>query len=162
MIDPHVLDPTHAPTPFTASEIRDACPAGRTIRLLVERPGQPSYLRVNRFIAVDADGAEQQSENLAEDGAPTGVPEAHRSSWLDLQCHASFPLHRTSIEEETIEIPIGRLDCFRYTVSDGPNREVFWFAKDKPGMPVRFVTIEGDVVTSVVTMTDDVIETVGG
>lgn len=155
MIDPHAFDPTHAPTPFTATEIRDACPAGRTIRLLVERPGLTSYVRVNRFVAVDADGAEHEGEDLTEDGAPAGVPEAHRSSWMDLQSHASFPRCRTSIEEETIEIPVGRLDCLRYTVSDGPNREVFWFAKDKPGMPVRFATVEGDVVTSTVTMIDD-------
>ncbi len=158
-IDSHILDPTHAPTPFTSSEIRDGCPLGRTVQLLVERPGETSYLRVNRFVVVDLDGAEQESENLTMDGVSLGAAQAHRSTWLDLQRHASFPLDRTTIEEETIETPIGRLECMRYVVTDGPDRDVFWFARSRPGMPVKFISQQGDVTASTVTMTRDEIVT---
>jgi hypothetical protein len=47
--DPHVLAPGRAPTPFTAEEIRDGCPAGRTIRLRVDMVGQASFQRCSRF-----------------------------------------------------------------------------------------------------------------
>ena len=60
-------------------------------------------------------------------------------TWLDLQGHASFPADDTTIESETIETPLGELDCLRYTVRDGASEKIFWFAKDLPGMPVRFV-----------------------
>ena len=54
--DPHVLEPGHAPTPFTAEEIRRGCPPGRTIRMLVEIEGvEPAY-RVNRFVGCDEAG----------------------------------------------------------------------------------------------------------
>lgn len=36
--DPRVVQPGHAQTPFTADEIREGCPTGRTIGLLVEPP----------------------------------------------------------------------------------------------------------------------------
>ncbi len=34
--DPHILHPDHAPTPFTADEIRTGCPAGRTVTMAVD------------------------------------------------------------------------------------------------------------------------------
>lgn len=46
--------------------------------------------------------------------------------------------------------PIGELDCLRYTVREGATENVFWFATDLPGMPVRFVTrIDGEVELTV-------------
>ncbi|MGA7098213.1 MAG: hypothetical protein WB245_11685 [Acidimicrobiia bacterium] len=162
--DPHILDPGHAPTPFTAAAIRSGCPAGRTIRLSVERSGQPTYVRVNRFVSTDAEGAVQQSQNFTIEGAELTSPETSRATWLDLQRHASFPRDRTRIDEETIALPVGGLECLRYTVTDEEMVQIFWFALEKPGMPVKFISREHDVVTSSVTMISDVIEgkTVGG
>lgn len=162
--DPHILETSHAPTPFTAAAIRAGCPAGRTVRLSVERSGQPPYVRVNRFVSTDAEGAVQQSQNLSVDGAAITSPEVSRASWLDLQRHASFPRDRTQIDEETIALPVGRLECLRYTVTDEEEEQVFWFAVAKPGMPVKYLIRDHDTVTSSVTMISDVIEkkTVGG
>jgi hypothetical protein len=162
--DPHILDLAHSPTPFTAAEIRSGCPVGRTIRLSVERPGQTPYVRVNRFVSTDAEGAVQQSQNFTVDGAALTSPETSSVTWLDLQRHASFPRDRTRIDEETIVLSVGRLECLRYTVTDEEMVQVFWFALEKPGMPVKFINREHDVVTSSVSMISDVIdrETVGG
>ncbi|MGH3482585.1 MAG: hypothetical protein ACRDPQ_05060 [Nocardioidaceae bacterium] len=148
--DPHVLEPGQAPPPFTADEIRHGCPAGRTIRLRVDVQGETSILRVNRFLDCDASGATMERTRLSLDGDPLGEPEAARVTWRDLQGHASFPADRTTIESVRIDTAIGELDCLRYTVRDGSTEEVFWFARELPGMPIQYLTREaGDVVTTV-------------
>ena len=59
--DPHQLRPDHLPTPFSAEEIRVGCPPGRTVRSLVIQPRSEPYVHVTRFVAGDAEGAEQES-----------------------------------------------------------------------------------------------------
>ena len=150
--DPHVLRPDHAPTPFTAADIRANCRPGRLVTVLVEPADGEPFRRITRFIACDADGADQEFRNLALDGSPLGPAELRRSRWLDLQGHASFPRDATTIEPDTIDLPIGRLDCLRYTVVEGDEVDVFWFALRKPGMPVQVVTRDGAGSVSRVTM----------
>lgn len=155
--DPHVLAPGQAPTPFTADEIRAGCPAGRTIRLRVEVVGETPFERVSRFAECDDAGATLERSRLSLDGVPLAEPEADRLTWRDLQAHASFPADDTTIEIERIETAIGELDCLRYTVRRGATDEVFWFAKDLPGMPIRSLTrTDGQVVTTV-TVVDNTI-----
>ena len=147
--DPHVLEPGHARTPFTAEEIRTGCPAGRTIRMRVEAAGEPATYRVSRFVECDDTGALAERYAATDDGTPLGDRQSGRVTWRDLQAHASFPADRTTIEPEQIETPIGTLDCLRYTVRDGATEEVFWFAAALPGMPVRYLTrADGRVVAS--------------
>lgn len=141
--DPHVLAPGRAPTPFTAAEIRERCAAGKTIRVLVEIDGAAPYQRVTTYVDCDDAGATIERSQLALDGTPLERPELDRVSWLDLQGHASFPADETTIEPERIETPLGELACLRYTVRDDAGDQVFWFAKDYPGMPVRFLTRSG-------------------
>lgn len=130
-----MLGPGLAPTPFTAAEIRAGCPAGRTIDLLVESPDAAPYVRYNRFISCDETGA------TIERGRRSGDAEIESTrgwaSWAELQAHAAFPAAATTIVPETIAIPVGTVDCLRYTVRDGGSTTVFWFAPAFPGMPVR-------------------------
>ncbi|RHW23840.1 hypothetical protein D0Z08_27500 [Nocardioides immobilis] len=148
--DPHVLAPGTAPTPFTAAQIRDGARAGKEIRVRVEAAGETPYFRVNRYLECDEAGAVLERFHLALDGSPIGDPELDPVAWLDLQGHASFPVDATTIEPERIETPLGELDCLRYTVREGATENVFWFATDLPGMPVRFVTrIDGEVALTV-------------
>jgi hypothetical protein len=153
--DPHVQEPGHAPTPFTAAEIRRGCPTGRTIRLRVEIDGQAAFLSVNRYVHADADGATVERARFTLDGEPLGEAVQGRETWLELQAHASFPADRTEIAPERIETPLGELDCLRYTVTDGSTVETFWFAKTKPGMPIKYMTQEAATVASVVTVIED-------
>jgi hypothetical protein len=136
--DAHRLRPDHHPTPFSADEIRDGCPAGRTVRSLVVESGAEPYLGITRFVAVDAEGAEQEYWRETPDGARLTEARKRRSTWLEFQGHASMPAATTEIAEETIEIPAGRFDCLRYTRSEGDEVSTFWFAKSAPGMPLRF------------------------
>jgi hypothetical protein len=137
--DPHLLDPGTAPTPFTAAEIRAGCPAGRVTTTLTFDRGEQPYLRLNRFLAVDEDGADCVAERQATDGTRLGEIEPYRATWLQFQSHASFPEEVTQIEDESITVGIGAVDCWRYTVTGDDDVTEFWFAKQLPGMPVKVV-----------------------
>ena len=155
--DPHVLAPGQAPTPFTADEIRARCAVGKTIRVLVEADGEAPVQRVTRYVECDDSGATIERSALAPDGSILGDPDVDRVTWLDLQSHASFPADDTTIEPERIETPLGELDCLRYTVQAGASEKVFWFAKDYPGMPIRFLTRSGGKVVMTVSVLESTV-----
>jgi len=154
--DPHIVQSGHAPTPFTAAEIRDGCPEGRTIGILIEpRDGDP-YLTINRFVTVDEEGADTSTESLTMEGEPIDEePVETRSKWKEFQAHASFPEEQTEIDSEVLETQMGELRCKRYTVTDGPTTDVYWFAVDKPGMPVKVETTSPGGVAFRMTMIND-------
>jgi hypothetical protein len=155
--DPHVLAPGQAPTPFTAAEIRDRCPVGKTSRVTVETAGEAPYQRLTRYVECDDSGATIERSTLAPDGSLLGETERDRVTWLDLQSHASFPAAETTIEADRIESPLGDVDCLRYTVRDGETERVLWFATDYPGMPVRFLTRTGGAVVTTVTVIESTV-----
>jgi hypothetical protein len=149
-VDPHLLHADHLPTPFTADEIRAACPAGRFLRFRVERAGEATVIRVSHYVSNDLEGTVQESWAETPRGRRLGSPERERSTWLELQAHASFPAETTDRTEETIEIPAGRFACLRYTRKDPDGTWRFWFALDLPGQPVRYEhEADGAVVSSV-------------
>ena len=152
--DPHVLAPGMAPTPFLAEEIRGVCSAGRTLRALVEAAGSPPSFRVSRYVACDADGATLERSLVSLDGTLLADPEVDHVTWLELQGHASFSAADTTIEPERIDTALGTLDCLRYTVRRGDVDEVFWFATDLPGMPVRRATLRAGQVLVTVTVVE--------
>ncbi|MGI9648417.1 MAG: hypothetical protein ACR2OI_07850 [Acidimicrobiia bacterium] len=156
MTDSHILQPGYAPTPFSAAEIQAGCPAGRTIRLAVEQEGS-KHLRVIRFTAVDADGADQESWEATAGGERIGEPAVSRSSWPEFQAHASFPAAVVAIEEGEVTTPLGTETCLIYRVTGDPEKSVFWFAKERPGMPVKVESqVDGKVVYSMVMVEDEI------
>jgi hypothetical protein len=150
--DPRVLAKGLAPTPFTAGEIRAGCPEGRTIRLLVESSSAAPYVRVNRFVACDEDGATIESWRPVDDCGTGGRVERDRTTWLDLQRHAAFPADATTIEPGTVELCFGTFDCLVYTLESGPR---FWFATALPGMPVKYEIPDGAGWVDVTTVITD-------
>jgi hypothetical protein len=140
--DPHVLGPGLLPTPFTADEIRAGARGGKTIRMLVEEPDGTTYLRVNRFRDADDEGATLERWTSGPTGIVQGEITSSRVTWLELQGHAAFPADLTTLSSETLQLPIGRVDCLRYEVRESSDAEpeTFWFAIDHPGMPVRYET----------------------
>jgi hypothetical protein len=133
----HRLQPDHLPTPFSAAQIREGCPAGRSIRIREEIPGQASTFRRIRFWTVDEETAVQEFQATDQDGRPMGEATLRDSTWLDLQRHASQPAEATTLEEVTLALPFGDVDCWLYTVRAPAGEMLFWFAKDLPGMPVQ-------------------------
>jgi hypothetical protein len=117
---------------------------------VVERGSEP-FISVTRFVSGDADGADQEHWRETPDGARLTEPARRRSSWLDFQRHASMPAATTAIADDEIDIPAGRYACLRYTRREGDSVVTFWFAKEAPGMPLRFEERDaGELVYSTV------------
>jgi hypothetical protein len=143
----HRLRPDHLPTPFSAAQIRDGCPPGRTILIREEEAGQePSYRRIV-FTEVGEETSVQELQATDASGAPLGEPSPGRATWLDLQRHASQPADATTVAEVRLALPFGKFDCWLYTVR-APDAELrFWFAKELPGMPVQVEQWVGGALT---------------
>jgi hypothetical protein len=154
--DPHQFRLGDQPTPFSADEIRQGCPPGRTVRTLVVRAGHDPYVHVARFSTGDEDGGDQEFWNETPGGTRLTETETGHSAWRELQGHASMPADRTTVTEEEIEIPAGRFTCLRYTRTDEDGVGTFWFAKSAPGMPLKFEQqVEGKTVFSSTTLSDE-------
>lgn len=132
----HRLRPDHLPTPFSADQIRDGFEVGRVISLREEEPdAEPGYRQI-RFVQADAEGAIHAFTNTDADGVPIGPTVDRRSTWLQLQGHASQPADRTTCEEVTIELSWGPEPCWKYVVTEADRETRYWFAERMPGMPV--------------------------
>jgi hypothetical protein len=156
MTDPRVLDPDHTPTPFTADEIRSACGEGRTIDVRHERADAPtSYWRTVFHEHVER-GVVITNQPIDESGSALGEPKRMEVTWDELQAHASFPAAATTVSEETITTKLGDLDCLLYTVTEGQTTKLMWFARSRPGLPVRTSELEnGEPVASTDILADD-------
>lgn len=149
MSDPRRLHPDHAPTPFTVEEIRSGCPVGRSVTARTEAAGEPDRVDLTVFVETDADGA-----MLVSNGS------RHRVTWRELQGHASFPAELTTITEEAVQTPLGDMECLCYRVISDDTASTFWFAKDRPGMPILFTVEEnGGLVSTTIVIADEVKET---
>lgn len=154
--DAYVMAPGMAATPFTADEIRAGCPAGRTTHLRIEAAGAPTTVTVTRFDEVDSDGGVFESWTEDEAGHRLGDVERAPFRWVDLQAHASFPKDATDISRESIVTPLGQHDCHRYEVDRGDGSvSTFWFAVDRPGLPIKFTTVADGVTAVTATLIRD-------
>jgi hypothetical protein len=148
------LSPDHAPTPFSAAELRTGCGAGRRFVVEMWRPGHEVVFQGTEFVDADEEGATMRAWNQDETGKRLSQVITRRVTWRELQKHASFESLRTRIDEQELVTPAGRFDCWRYTVtgSAGESSSVdrLWFAKDVPGMPVLFEQeIDGERVVRI-------------
>ncbi len=111
-----------------------------------------------RFVEVDADGAVQEFQAINAEGRPIGEPTLRRSSWLDLQHHASQPATGTVIDEVDLALPFGTEVCWRYTVRTRERCVTFWFAKDRAGMPVQVEErVGGELVSRSIVIGDEAV-----
>lgn len=136
----------HAPTPFDAEQIREACPPGHFRLYRVEVPGRPKLYRVLRFGQRTEEVTTFISRQLDADGHPFGEQRRTRARWEALQAHASFPESRTTIRPTRHTTPAGTFDCWLYEVRErrdgrrGHRRHRvrrYWFAKPLPGPPIQ-------------------------
>ena len=65
------------------------------------------------------------------------------------------PGHQTAVTNETTDLPLGTLECLRYTVRDGDAVDEFWFAVAMPGMPVKVTRASDGRITVTVTVIAD-------
>ena len=60
-----------------------------------------------------------QRWRIGTDGRRDGEIEEGRTTWLQLQGHASFPVSAVTVTPDTVELPLGTVDALRYAVDDG-------------------------------------------
>ena len=135
--DSNRMQPGHAPTPFNAKQLRDACPPGRVDVFLIESSSRPPARQVTRFLNRTPTGAVFESSMLTAEGQPLGATVRARATWEDLQEHASFPAASTVMTEDDVRVPAGSFDCWVYSVTTGSDVQRLYFAKNLPGPPVR-------------------------
>ncbi len=139
----------HAPTPFTASEIRRGCRTGRLIRLRIWSKGKPPAVQTWRFLDDSPTDAKIEMSVADETGRDLGGPKLETVLWADLQSHASFPEAVTEITTTHRATPIGQHECWTYVVRrKGENTvERYWFSKTLPGPPIEYVReVNGEIV----------------
>jgi hypothetical protein len=141
----HRLRPDHLPTPFSATQIRDGSPRGRHIRVRVDHPDQDTTYRQIRLVEADDGGAVHEFQATDADGRPTGDPVKRRSTWIELQGHASQPADQTTLEEADRLLAWGTERCWLYVVRQDDCTEArYWFAQAHPGMPMVVEDWRGD------------------
>lgn len=136
---------TSAPVPFSASEIREATPAGRTMRVRLESNGEVQYQRW-RFEEADLEGFQFSVTETDAEGQPTGEPQSSEGTWEGLESHGRFPASHTTIESTEVTTELGTLTVRLYTVNVPERGEThrFWFADDLPGAPVQMTVDAGE------------------
>lgn len=156
----HVMQEGHAPTPFSAREIREGCPDGRRVRFrTTPGPDAAPFETELRFVDGDAEAVMVENIRLGADGLPIGEPRGRRSPWEELQAHASFPSAGVTITPvEGIESPIGPFDGWLYEVRNDVSITNYWFATSLPGPPVHVVSLtpDGKVMFEMVMMSSTV------
>ena len=99
----------------------------------------------------------QKFQSTDREGLPIGEPNVRRSSWVDLQRHASQPASATVLDEVDLELPFGIEACWRYTVGVDDAKFASWFAEDRAGMPVEVEDrVGGELVRRSVVYSDEV------
>lgn len=149
------MKPDHAPTPFSAAEIRSGCPLNRKIVFQVETFGKPVFFQTMIFDVPKDEGTSIESFTKTADGKPVGKRQFIISKWTDLQAHASFPAKETVITSEKYSTPAGTFDCWLYTVSTEKTGKKsvkkLWFAKNLAGPPVGYEdSVDGKITYKMV------------
>lgn len=154
---PPPVPSTHAPTPFTAAQIRGASADGRAWLFLLEEADKPAmHMRMEMSAVGDDTVALTRTVTDATTGEPLGEPATSTATWPDLVAHAEYPRDATTLADAVIDVPAGRFDAMHYTVSDAANGAETvteaWFARDLPGPPVLMLVRVGGAQATKLTL----------
>jgi hypothetical protein len=138
-----------APRPFTLEELRAGLPVGTRLRLRIRKAGEPEREERWEVTSADAEGCVIASQVYDAAGQLVSDEGSARSTWVELNEHATFPAARTVKEASTVEVPAGRFDTWLYTVVGTPGEggadfvKRYHFARNLPGPPVSFTIVDG-------------------
>lgn len=143
----HYLGEGLSPAPYTAAQIREACPPGRMNRFKMTRP-EGKFITVQRFVETTEDGAKIQAvigrrnwDDPRRD-PPTQSEELIRT-WTELQSHSSYPADQTKISRDRVRVEAGEYDCWKIQVEEGLTTTYYWFAVHLAGPPVLTEVFRG-------------------
>jgi len=138
-----------APRPFTAEQIAEHMPVGTWHRYLMEPAGEPGFEELSTVLLCQGAGVTLESRAFELDGTARGDPQRMTANWTDLRDHATWPAAATVIRETQLALPSGTFECLRYTVTTEalgvPVVSRFYFAKGRPGPPVRYEEVRDGV-----------------
>lgn len=136
------------PAPFSAQLLRDTAFVGMQLLYHVESRDEAPHLRLTTYLELDDTHVTFEMERLDTDGNLIDDPIEGTTTWAELADHGSYPRAMTTIHDTVIEVVAGTFDCWLYEVrivtEDGPGRIRAYFAKERPGPPVRFEQYVGD------------------
>jgi len=135
-----------APAPFTAEQVREACPEGRRLVVRIAGPAGTYRIQTTEFTKVSESTAWFTVTNLDERGRRTAAIRRYRSSWGEFLRYDDFPAERTRTYTKTVRTALGRYRMKVYEVTDPTPRalvKVYYFAESLPGPPLR-VTVRED------------------
>ena len=144
-------DPSILRRPFTAEQIRDEWVQGFNLLIRARRPESEAVERWT-VVEADADGLVLEYARLNRAGEVFGDPRVERSTWVELRDHATYPAGSATIEEQTRDTPLGRLDGWLYTQRSPGEGLVteFFFARDLPGAPIHMISRrDGEMVMEI-------------
>ncbi len=150
---PAPADPTLAPRPFTAEQIRDAMPVGTDIKMRVEDSGRPPGVLHWTVTAADDDTVTMRSEILDNEGHLVSNEGTKTVRWGELAAHASFPAAATLRRDSSVTVPAGTFATIDYVVRGaGGEVSTFHFAKQLPGPPILTVVEKDGLVVRTMTL----------
>ncbi len=149
------MQPEHAPTPYSADEIRMACSEGAFREYDVTESNATQRIRM--VFGPDEGGSVIVSTVImAPDGSEAVTMAGQPTAWTDLQAHASFPAELAEITTVFDQgVQAGVFDGWTYVVqaSDGTIMS-FTFGRDLPGPPILMSTWRGNIQVSRMELVD--------
>ncbi len=153
------LHADHAPTPYSADQIREATPTGSQVRFLVGAPGAQALGQIMTFTQPTAETVDVRVEIMSDDGKSLGEPSSNTMTWASLQSHASFPEVDTTVERLEHETKLGTSECWRYTVVTVAKKvrttSEYWFDVQRPGPPIELTQTRGGEIVFRMEMIED-------
>jgi len=141
----------HAPTPFSADDLRRSFPDGTQLRFELGSIDAEPQVQILSFSNPSDAGVEVQVELVDPDGTVVVSSPVETAMWEELQSHASFPEADVTLTREPHETRLGVAECWHYAVRSVQNERTlvthYWFDIERPGPPVDF-TMEFDGVLS--------------
>lgn len=137
----------YAPVPFDAAALEAAIDVGERWQSRLTSFDDTWYV-FTEVVAIDARGPTFAWWTTELDGTERDARVEARSTWAELETHASWPDAQTTITEGEITVPAGTFAGVRYLVVRSEESRVdAFFATDIPGAPVRFEqTASGQIV----------------
>jgi hypothetical protein len=141
--------------PFASARVREATPVGRRLVWLVERDGEPPFMRTVHFVDCGDERAVIARSMADLEGRSIGEVTTRGETWDEVLAPGVYDAARTEVTRGvSVEVPAGAWVCARFRVEepeDGAITEAF-YADALPGPPVQLVRTIGDKVVMRMTL----------
>lgn len=145
-----VVETGRLPTPYTATQLHDAFPAGAELRYRITEGSGEVVVEHMRFTEPTLETVVVHTAVYREDGTLLADEGAETHRWEELRDHASFPVAGTRRSEASVTVPAGTFSTLRYELTEEgeggvPLSVTYDFDPARAGPPVRMVVETGGV-----------------